>query len=321
VSVAIATWNRAHLVGRAIRSALAQTVEDIEVLVVDDGSTDATPDLLARVEDPRLRRVRHEQNHGISRTRNTAIGLARGAWMAFLDDDNEWAPDYLERQLAFAASRPEAEVVYCLGRCIDTRSGVAVVEGDLRQGHVFCDLVTGWNPFVSSALIRRSALAEMGGLDERLRATEDRDLWMRLAQRTQFAGASYVLLTRHLRHGTQLSCNPDFLARDADILAGKWRRAVTAACGRRAFRRWRLRLVLYSERCRLERAAERGRSERSAAARSAARLLRLLPGSAPAAADALALALLGPSRHRSVRRRLEWYSARARRALARSEAR
>jgi glycosyltransferase involved in cell wall biosynthesis len=92
VSVAISTWNRAHLVGRAVRSALSQTFKDFELFVVDDGSTDATPEVLAGMTDARLRRVRHEQNEGISRTRNTAIGLARGEWMAFLDDDNEWAP-------------------------------------------------------------------------------------------------------------------------------------------------------------------------------------------------------------------------------------
>ena len=112
VSVAISTWNRAHLVGRAIRSALAQTFEDFELLVVDDGSSDATPEVLAAVSDARLRRVRHERNFGVSRTRNTALGLARGEWLAYLDDDNEWAPDYLERQLAFAASQPAAGVVY-----------------------------------------------------------------------------------------------------------------------------------------------------------------------------------------------------------------
>ena len=72
---------------------------------------------------------------------------------------------------------------------------------------------------------------------------------MRLAQRTEFAGTSDVLLIRHERHGPQLSRNPDFLARDAAILAGKWRDAFTAACGRRAYRRWQLRLVLWTERC------------------------------------------------------------------------
>lgn len=318
VSVAISTWNRAHLVGRAIRSALAQTFADFELLVVDDGSTDATPEVLAGVDDGRLCRVRRERNYGISRTRNTALGLARGEWLAFLDDDNEWAPDYLERQLAFAASRPGAGVAYCRARQRHAPSGSEVELVQLRQGRVFCDLVEGWNPFVSGALIRRSLLVEAGGLDERLRATEDRDLWMRLAQRTEFAGASDVLLIRHERHGPQLSRNPDFLARDAAILGGKWRDAITAACGRRAYRRWQLRLVLWAERCRVERAVEQGGGERVSASRSAGRLLRLLPGSAPHMAEALARALLGSRRLEWVGRRLRWYRYRARKRRRRA---
>jgi glycosyltransferase involved in cell wall biosynthesis len=318
VSVAISTWNRAHLVSRAIRSVLAQTFEDFEVLVVDDGSTDATPEVVAGVDDARLRRVRHERNHGIGRTRNTALGLARGEWLAFLDDDNEWAPDYLERQLAFAALRPAAGVVYCRARQRDARSGSEVEVGDLRQGRVFCDLVEGWNPIVSSALIRRSLLLEAGGLDERLRATEDRDLWIRLAQRTEFAGASDVLLLRQENHGVQLSRNPDFLARDAAILAEKWRDAVTATCGRPAYRRWRLRLTVWAERCRVERAAERGAGERVAAVRSAGRLLRLFPESTPHVAEALARAIIGSRRLEWVGRRLGRYGDRARQAVRRS---
>jgi glycosyltransferase involved in cell wall biosynthesis len=318
VSVAISTWNRAHLVGRAIRSALAQTFEDFELFVVDDGSTDATPEVLAGVDDGRLRRVRHDQNYGISRTRNTALGLARGEWLAFLDDDNEWAPDYLERQLAFAASRPGAGVTYCRARQRSARSGSEVELPELRQGRVFCDLVEGWNPFVSSALIRRAILLEAGGVDERLRATEDRDLWMRLAQRTEFAGTGDVLLIRHERHGPQLSRDPDFLAQDAAILAGKWRDAITAACGRRAYRRWQLRLVLWAEQCRVARAVERGGRERVSAARSAGRLLRLFPGSAPHVAEALGLAILGSRKLEWVNRRLGWYRHRARKARGRS---
>jgi len=318
VSVAISTWNRAHLVGRAIRSALAQTFEDFELLVVDDGSTDATPEVLAGQDDARLRRVRHERNHGISRTRNTAIGLARGEWMAFLDDDNEWAPDYLDRQLALAASRPDAGVVYCRAHVRNARSGAETSEpGGLWQGKVFCHLVDGWIPFMSGALIRMSALTEVGGLDETLRASEDRDLWMRLAQRTAFAGMPDVLLIRHVRHGIQLSRDPDFLARDAAIVGGKWRDAITTECGRRAYRRWHLRLVLWAERCRVERAAERGGGERVSAARSVGRLLRFLPWSAPHVAEALALSILGAPVFNWAHRRLTWYWYRVRKALGR----
>lgn len=322
VSVAISTWNRAHLVGRAIRSALAQTFEDFELLVVDDGSTDATPEVLAEVSDGRLRRVRHERNYGISRTRNTALGLARGEWLAFLDDDNEWAPDYLDRQLALAASRPEAGVVYCRALVRNARSGgeTAAPVG-LWQGQVFCHLVDGWTPFMSGALIRMSALTEVGGLDETLRASEDRDLWMRLAQHTAFAGMPDVLLIRHMHHGVQLSFNADFQARDAAIADRKWRTAITTSCGRMAYRRWRLRQILYVERCRAEGAAVAGAGQRIAAMRSAGRLLRFLPGSAPHVVEALGVAILGSRRLEWVSRRLSWYRYRARKALGLSATR
>jgi glycosyltransferase involved in cell wall biosynthesis len=279
VSVAISTYNRAHLVGRAIRSALAQTAGDFELIVVDDGSADDTQAALAAVGDSRLRIARHERNQGISRTRNTALGLARGEWIAFLDDDNEWVPEYLERQLALAAARPEAGVVYCRAR-VQYPDRPAVEWGEVWQGRIFCRLLGVWVPLMSGALIRTAALAAVGGLDERLRATEDRDLWMRLAKRTDFAATPDVLLIRHDRHGAQLSRNPELLARDVAVLHRTWRTAVTAACGRRAYRRWLLGLVEHTEWCHEERARAAGARERAIAARSAVRLLRWLPWSA-----------------------------------------
>jgi glycosyltransferase involved in cell wall biosynthesis len=279
VSVAISTYNRAHLVGRAIRSALAQTAGDFELIVVDDGSDDDTQAVLAAVDDSRLRIARHERNQGISRTRNTALGLARGEWIAFLDDDNEWVPEYLERQLALAAARLEAGVVYCRAH-LKYPDRPAVEWGEVWQGRIFCRLLGGWAPLMSGALIRTAALVAVGGLDERLRATEDRDLWMRLAQRTDFAATPDVLLIRHERHGAQLSRNPELFDRDVAVLHRTWRTAVTAACGRRAYRRFLLGLVEYTEWCHADRARAAGARERAIAARSAMRLLRWLPWSA-----------------------------------------
>ena len=303
VTVAISTWNRAHLVGRAIRCALAQTVEDIEVLVVDDGSTDATPLVVAEIDDARLRRARHEKNHGVSRTRNTAIRLARGQWIAFLDDDNEWPPNYLERQLAVAASRPEAGVVFCRARVRNARSGAEWLKDDAgAHGAMFSHLVAGWQPMMSATLIRRSVLVEIGGLDEDLLASEDCDLWLRLAQRTDFAGTSEILLTRHIDHGPQISRNADFLARDAVMLGRKWQTAITATCGRLAYRRWHGRAVVRAERFRFEEATRGATGTRAAAVRSAARLLALLPWSAPLFAEAVGFSILGQSGRQLVHR-------------------
>jgi cellulose synthase/poly-beta-1,6-N-acetylglucosamine synthase-like glycosyltransferase len=175
--------------------------------------------------------------------------------------------------------------------------------------------LTGWNPLMSCTMIRRSALIEIGGLDEGLSATEDLDLSMRLAQRTDFAGTAEVLVVRHERHGEQLSRNPELLARDAAVLDGKWRSAITVSSGRVAYRQWRLWLVMNAERCRATRVAEVGAGERLEGARRAGRLCRLLPWSAPHVADALALAVVGPKAYRRAHPYVAWYWYRGRKAL------
>src|SRR5438132_12765470 len=99
VSVIIATHNRARLLRRAIHSVLAQTFEDWELLVVDDGSTDNTETIAVSLQDLRICYLRHEVNRGLSAARNTGIRISRGEYVAFLDDDDEWLPKKLEREL------------------------------------------------------------------------------------------------------------------------------------------------------------------------------------------------------------------------------
>ncbi len=113
VSVVIPTFNRAALVGRAIRSVLAGTVADIEVLVIDDGSTDDTADVVAAIGDPRVKFIRQE-NAGANAARNCGIEAARGRFVAFQDSDDEWLPQRLAAQLAIldAATDPANTVVF-----------------------------------------------------------------------------------------------------------------------------------------------------------------------------------------------------------------
>jgi hypothetical protein len=153
-------------------------------------------------------------------------------------------------------------------------------------------------PVVSCTLLRRSTLVAIGGLDEELKASEDRDLWLRLAQRTDFAGAPDVLVVRHLHRGVQLSRNYAFVARDAAVLDAKWKATVTASCGRAAYRRWRAMLVATAELVRALRAAEEG--ARVEGLRSVGRMARHLPWSAPYVARALVLTVLGPRAYRSL---------------------
>jgi glycosyltransferase involved in cell wall biosynthesis len=299
-------------VTRALASVLAQTFTEFEILVVDDGSTDATPEVLGGVVDHRLRIVRLARNGGISRARNIAIRLARGEWVAFLDDDNEWAPKYLQHQLALAASLAAVDVVYCRAQRRDGRTGrVGLAPSTVWSGKVFRHLVGGWLPLMSGALLRRSALIDVGACDEGLLAYEDYDLFLRLAQRTQFAGTGEILLVRHEHAGPQLSRNYEALARDAVVVERKWRATIARSCGRVAYWTWRAWLVRNAELARAMHAAEIG--DRLEGMRSVRRMTRYLPWSAPGVARALAVTILGLAAYRRLTTTLlSWSTVRSR---------
>lgn len=179
VSVVIPVHNREKLVGRAIASVLRQTEGDFELLVVDDGSTDGTVARVQAVGDRRLRLIRHPANRGAAAARNTAIRAARGAFVAFLDSDDEWADDKLERQLAALAAAPADVLLCCSGYWMVRERSREVTARIPRSRQPWraalwggCTLSPG-----STALIRRRAFDIHGLLDERLGRLEDWD-WL-----------------------------------------------------------------------------------------------------------------------------------------------
>lgn len=189
ISIVIPTYNRAHLVSRAINSALAQTIVDqCEVLVIDDGGGDDTPQVVAEFGD-RVRLIRR-CNGGLAAARNTGIAAARGEFIALLDDDDAWEPEKLAAQLAALDRWPNAAL--CTTRTLDVdHSGCETLR---RTAATRWDVpndclpeLLQWN-FIppSSVLIRRSALPEPGPFDESLRQAEDFELWVRLAARAPF---------------------------------------------------------------------------------------------------------------------------------------
>jgi glycosyltransferase involved in cell wall biosynthesis len=196
VSVVIPTRDRWPLLSRtALRAARGQVDVDLEIVVVDDGSVDGTADRLDALADDRLRVLRHDRPRGVSRARNAGIASARGEWVAFLDDDDVWAPRKLRLQLE-AARREDAALVY---------AGAVWVDYELRflYGHTAPDPATlasalmRWNVLwggCSNVLVRTDLVRELGGFDEDLHQLGDWDLWIRLALAGVAARADDVLV-------------------------------------------------------------------------------------------------------------------------------
>ncbi len=183
VSVVLPTCNRRALLGRAIESVLGQSAGDLELIVVDDGSTDGTPDWISGLADPRIRLACLPRNRGQAAARNEGIRLARGAWLGFQDSDDEWLPGKLDRQLAAAARRPDAALVYCDLLRVPVRGAPYVLRApELAPRRLFDRRASGYAPYgigIQSCLIRREIASRMGGFDEEMRCFEDLDLLLR----------------------------------------------------------------------------------------------------------------------------------------------
>jgi glycosyltransferase involved in cell wall biosynthesis len=206
VSVVIPTHNRRGLLPIAIRSVLVQTFQDFEVLVVDDASTDATIDLRREFCDSRLRWLQHDTPRGGAAARNTGIVHSRGEYIAFLDDDDEWYPTKLARQMDVILNSPrQVGAVYTGYRIVDRASG-AVRERitPSRRGDLHADLLAS-NPIggASSVLVRRACLDKVGLFDERLPSLQDRDLWIRIARQFHFDYVEEPLLN-YCAHPTRV---------------------------------------------------------------------------------------------------------------------
>jgi len=197
VTVVIPTYNRAHLIGRALRSVLAQTHQDFEIIIVDDGSSDDTEEVINNYPDQRITYYRHGRNRGGSVARNTGIELAKGRFIAFLDSDDEWLPRKLEKQVGISlkSESPDSIVVYTGLLYLDGRDSKTIkAEIPLRSGwlfsHLLLDNVVGG---CSAVMVPRKCLDVVGTFDETLHSSQDLDLWIRLSKRFPFFAVNEVL--------------------------------------------------------------------------------------------------------------------------------
>lgn len=205
VSVVIPTYNTRRYVAEAVESALAQTYRPLEVLVVDDGSTDGTDVEMRRFGDP----VRYlvQQNRGPAAARNLGIREARGEYVAFLDADDLWDPVKITKQVAVMERSPEVGVVYCGIQRVDLQAGttVTIVRDDpTLRGDIRRKLLQRNRVVTSTLLIRRACFELEEGFDETLRWAEDWDLWIRISRHFHFDAVTEPLVIYRV-HGGNVS--------------------------------------------------------------------------------------------------------------------
>ena len=198
VSVVIPAYNRAHSIGQAIQTVLNQTYQDLEIIVVDDGSSDNTSEVVRSLKDERIRYIRHEENKGAPAARNTGIKAAQGEYIAFQDSDDEWLPQKLEKQMkVFETVPPKVGVVYSGFLRIENGkkeyipySWVAQKEGDIHK-----ELLRGSFITTPSLVVRKECFKKAGIFDEHLPRLQDWELVLRLSKYYDFKFIEEPLLT------------------------------------------------------------------------------------------------------------------------------
>lgn len=205
ISVIIPTYNRAHTLEQAIQSVLDQTYPAQEIIVVDDASIDATPEILEKYSS-RVKIIRNERNSGVSFARNAGIQIALGDWIAFLDSDDSWSPEKLERQKHFHDSHPALLISQCDEIWI--RNGIRVnpmSKHKKKGGWIFEACIPLCIVSPSAVIIHKRIFKHIGLFDVNLLACEDYDLWLRIAPHYEIGLLDEKLVTRYGGHEDQLS--------------------------------------------------------------------------------------------------------------------
>jgi len=225
VSVIIPTYNRAHMIGRAIQSVLSQTYQDFELIVVDDGSTDNTQEVVKSFNDSRLRYIRREENSGTSAApRNTGIKLARGEYIALLDSDDEWLSEKLEKQLnKFESVSSDTGLVYCGYVCINGRTGetlrkyIPTERGDVFKSNVEGSIHLG----DTTPLVRKECFQKVGVYDTEFLGFQSCDMWIRISKYYKFDFVPEILWKYYI-HGKQDSASLERRIQGLDRITRKY---------------------------------------------------------------------------------------------------
>ncbi len=205
VSVIIPTYNRAHTLERALGSVLNQTFTDWQLIIVDDGSTDNTQELIQSISDPRIETI-FTENRGVSYARNKGIERSTSPWLAFLDSDDEWLSHKLSVQVELAENNPELQIIH--GDEIWIRHGVRVNPMNKHQkrgGDIFRDAIQLCCISPSTVMLKKTLIEQFGLFREDYPVCEDYDLWLKITAHYPVGYIKDPLIKKYGGHSDQLS--------------------------------------------------------------------------------------------------------------------
>jgi glycosyltransferase involved in cell wall biosynthesis len=228
-SVIIPTHNRATLLPRAMNSVLSQTFTDFELIIVDDASQDNTERVVRSISDPRIRYLRHEIGRGGAAARNSGIREAKGKFIAFLDDDDEWLPAKLEKQIAVFCRQTNNDlgVVLCGSKVY--RAGTVRQSIPHTRGWIYEQKLSFRHAATTSTiLVLSTCLERVGGFDETLPAFQEWDLLLRLSKEYQFDYVDEVLHIYHEHDGARISSSVEKQIRAMQLISKKYAQELQA---------------------------------------------------------------------------------------------
>lgn len=205
VSVIIPTYNREKTILRAVQSVLDQTYTNIEVLIIDDGSTDGTADIVKGVVDGRVKYILLPQNGGPSNARNAGVQMAEGEWIAFQDSDDCWHRDKIEKQIEYLNNNPQYSLIYCMSHVHfkDGRDGIvpqeplpAIMEGKMTHTLLQRNVID-----TPTMFIKRECFLAVGGFDVTYKALEDWEFALRFSKEYEIGYLPEILMESYMLDG------------------------------------------------------------------------------------------------------------------------
>lgn len=219
VSVVMPCYNSAAFIEQSVRSVLNQSFHDFELIVVNDGSSDSSLEILQSIKDPRLV-VISQPNSGVMATRNHGLMVARGEYVAFLDADDKWREDFIERMLAALLARPDAALAYCGWQNVGLPGARAnpFIPPDYETPEKVEKLLWECRWPIHAVLVRHKFIKDAGGFDETVATAEDYWLWLRIAPQNPVVRVPEVM-SYYIHHGNQRSTAKNLLRKGLD----RWR--------------------------------------------------------------------------------------------------